>query len=230
MSKSITSIKSWAKEDRPREKLLEKGSAVLTNSELIAILIGSGSRDQSAVVVANKVLTHYNHKLHQLSKASIQDLMRFKGIGEAKAITINAAMELAKRKQLDVPEMAKRITSSHEAYILCEPHFTDLIHEEFWVLFLNRNNRIIQFENFSKGGLAGTVVDPRIIFKRALEHLASSLIIMHNHPSGNLKPSNQDIQITKDIVASGTFLQIKVLDHLIITEQDYFSFADEGLL
>jgi len=223
-------IKAWDKGDRPREKLLDKGVASLANSELIAILIGSGNRNESAVALSNKILSHYKYKLDAVAQASIQDLMKFNGIGEAKAISIIAAMELAKRKKMASVEKQKKITTSNDAFLVCEPHFEGLSHEEFWVLFLNRNNRVIKLENMSKGGVAGTVVDPRIIFKRALEHLACSMILMHNHPSGNLKPSRQDIEITKKMVESGKFLEIKVLDHLIISADGYFSFADEGLL
>jgi len=230
MNKIPLGIKAWAMEDRPREKLIQKGSTALTDSELLAILIGTGTRNETAVSLCARMLKKYENKLHLLSKASVQDLLKFKGIGQAKAITIVAALELAKRKQLSSSDKKKKITSSHEAFLVCEPHFNDLVHEEFWVLFLNRSNRIIQFEKMSKGGIVGTVVDPRIIFKRALEHLACSMILMHNHPSGNLKPSEQDLQITRQLVSSGKMLQVKVLDHLIITDKGYFSFADEGLL
>ena len=223
-------IKSWDKADRPREKLIDKGVNSLSNSELIAILIGSGNRNESAVALANKILLHYKYDLNQMSMAGIAELTKFKGIGEAKAISIVAAMELAKRKKLAGVERQKKITTSNDAFVVCEPHLEGLTHEEFWVMFLNRNNRIIKLENMSKGGVAGTVVDPRIIFKKAIEKLSSSLILIHNHPSGNLKPSSQDVQITNKMVESGKFLEIKVLDHLIISSGGYFSFADEGLI
>jgi len=223
-------IKAWDKADRPREKLLDKGVSTLSNSELIAILIGSGNRTESAVALANKILMHHKYDLNVLSTSSIADLTKFNGIGEAKAVSIVAAMELAKRKKLANVEKQKKITTSNDAFIVCEPHLEGLQHEEFWVLFLNRNNRIIKLENMSKGGVAGTVVDPRIIFKCAIEKLSCSLILIHNHPSGNLKPSRQDIEITKKMVESGKFLEIKVLDHLIISNGGYFSFADEGLI
>lgn len=223
-------IKAWDKADRPREKLLDKGVSTLSNSELIAILIGSGTRKESAVSLSKKILSRFNHDLNALAMASIPDLMQFKGIGEAKAVSIVAAMELTKRKKMSEVEQRHKITSSRDAFVVCEPHLEGLAHEEFWVLFLNRNNRVIKLDNISKGGIAGTVVDPRIIFKRAIEQLACAMILIHNHPSGNLKPSQQDIDITKRMVEAGKFLEVKVLDHLIISKHGYFSFADEGLM
>lgn len=224
------SIKNWSEDDQPREKLLYKGKAVLSDAELIAILIGSGTRNESAVELCKRILQQNNNQLHQLQKQSVQQLMQFKGIGEAKAITIVAALELAKRLQLsDVKELHK-ITSSADVCKLMQPILGDLPHEEFWCLLLNNSNKVIYKFQLSKGGLTQTVVDVRMLFKTALEHLATALILVHNHPSEQLKPSEADKDITSKIGAAGKSLDIKLLDHLIITRSSYLSFADEGLL
>lgn len=224
------SIKNWSEDDQPREKLLLKGKHVLSDAELIAILIGSGSRNESAVDLCKRVLQQNNNHLHQLQKQTVQQLMNFKGIGEAKAITIVAALELANRiKKSEVQEL-KKITSSADVFHIMQPIIGDLPHEEFWVLCLNNSNKIIYQFQLSKGGLTSTVVDVRMLFKTALEHLATAIILLHNHPSGQLKPSGADQQITKKIAQAGDHLEIKLLDHVIITKESYYSFADEGLI
>ncbi|MDL5050113.1 DNA repair protein RadC [Oscillatoria amoena NRMC-F 0135] len=223
-------IKSWAAEDRPREKLLLKGTAALTDAELIAILLGTGTASTSAVDLAKTMLQTVSHNLDDLARLSVKDLMKIKGIGEAKAITIISALELGRRrKETNSTEKAKVIASS-DAYEVLKGDLMDKPHEEFWVLLLNRSNRLIKKQQISLGGVHGTVADPKIIFKIALEELASGLIVAHNHPSGNLAPSQLDIDLTKKLKESGKLLEITVSDHLIIAGKKYFSFADEGLL
>lgn len=224
------SIKNWSEDDQPREKLLYKGKNVLSDAELIAILIGSGSRNESAVDLCKRILQQNNNQLHQLQKQTIQQLMQFKGIGEAKAITIVAALELAKRLQLSETKELTKINSSADACKLMQPLIGDLPHEEFWVLLLNNSNKVVYKLQLSKGGLTQTIVDIRLIYKTALEHLATALILVHNHPSGQLNPSQADNDITQKIKKAGNTLDIKLLDHLIITQTGYFSFADEGIL
>lgn len=223
-------IKSWAEDDRPREKLLLKGRQVLSDAELIAILIGSGSREETAVELSKRILASVSNNLNELSKLSVNDLMKFKGIGDAKAISIVAALELGRRRK--ETEIAKRekITSSKIAFDIMQSTFMDLPHEEFWLLLLSRSNSIIKKEFISRGGVSGTVVDKKIIFKTALENLASSIVLFHNHPSGNLTPSPEDIKITKEIKEAGKILDIQLFDHLIISETGYYSFNDEGLI
>jgi len=224
------SIKSWAEEDRPREKLNSQGRRALSDAELIAILIGSGSRNESAVELSKRILHHYDNDLQKLGKVSVAELSKFKGIGEAKAISIIAALELGRRRgdtEIKAPEI---VNGSRSVYNVLRRHLVDLNHEEFWILLLSRNCKIIAKELISKGGLSGTVADPKVIFGIALQHQASSIILAHNHPSGNLKPSQQDIDLTKKIHAAGRILDIGVLDHLIITDGGFFSFADEELL
>ncbi len=223
-------IKFWAVEDRPREKMLTKGRAVLTNTELIAILIGSGTKKESAIAVAQKILDLADNNLQELAQFGISDFCKIPGIGQAKAISIVAALELGRRKQLSKALERNQIKSSMDGNSYFQPLIGDLPHEEFWVLMLNRNNRIIKGERISIGGVAGTVADVKIIFKKSLELLASSLILAHNHPSGNLQPSEADKQLTKKVKQAGSLLDIKVLDHLIITNSGYFSFADEGMM
>ncbi|MBL7857691.1 MAG: DNA repair protein RadC [Cyclobacteriaceae bacterium] len=224
------SIKSWSPEDRPREKLLLKGKSALSDAELIAILLGTGSKTMSAVDLAKKVLQNTGNNLHDLARLSVKELMKTKGIGEAKAITIVAALELGRRrKELDTDEKPK-ISSSKDVYEYLKSDLLDLPHEEFWVLLLNRANRVIRENQISQGGVTGTVADPKIIFKMALEELASGIILAHNHPSGNLTASQADIDLTKKLKESGKLLEIQVLDHLILAGQKYFSFADEGIL
>ena len=222
-------IKSWAEEDRPREKLLDKGRHVLTEAELIAILIGSGSKDETAVELSKRILSSVGNNLNELGKLTVQDLNKFKGIGDAKAISIIAALELGRRRK---PETVKRekIITSKDAYEIMKPSMMDLPHEEFWLLMLNRANLVTKKELISRGGVSGTVVDTKIIFKTAIVNYASSIIICHNHPSGNLKPSEADIKITKNIKDAGKIMEIPLLDHLIITDNGFYSFTDEGLL
>ena len=224
------SIKSWAEEDRPREKLLQKGKKSLSDAELIAILIGSGSREESAVALSKRILNSVENNLNDLGKCTVSELMKFKGIGEAKAITIAAALELGRRRQLSDIKERPQIKSSKDAYDVIAPILLDLPHEEFWILLLNRANRVMHRVCISKGGVAGTVVDSKIIFLRAIEHLASSIILCHNHPSGNLRPSQADLDITRKLKSAGQTLDIAVLDHLIISENGYYSFADKGVL
>jgi len=221
-------IKSWAEEDRPREKLLDKGRQVLTEAELIAILIGSGSKNETAVELSKRILQSVGNNLNELGKLSVQDLNKFKGIGDAKAISIIAALELGRRRKPDTVKREKIITSK-DAFEIMKPSMMDLPHEEFWLLMLNRANLVTKKELISRGGVSGTVVDTKIIFKAAIENYASSIIICHNHPSGNLKPSEADLKITKNIKDAGKIMEIPLLDHLIITENGFFSFADEGL-
>ncbi len=223
-------IKSWAEEDRPREKLLLKGKASLSEAELIGILIGSGTSSISAVDLAKQILNGSDNNLNELARLSVKDLTKYKGIGEAKAISIVAALELGRRRK-DTESLKKpKITSSTDVYNLIKPDLLDLSHEEFWVLLLTRNNQVIKKQLISSGGVSGTVADPKLIFKSALEELASSIILIHNHPSGNLKPSDQDIKLTKKMVEAGRTLEIPVIDHVIFTNEAYFSFADEGIL
>lgn len=223
-------IKDWSPEDRPREKLLAKGSNSLSDAELIAILLGSGTTKLSAVELAKFILAKVENNLNNLARLTTKDLMKIKGIGEAKAVTIIAAMELGRRrKEIDHQERAK-VSSSKEIFELMRSYFLDLPHEEFWVILLNRGNRIIRKQQISHGGVAGTVADPKIIFKAALEELACGIILAHNHPSGNVTPSQQDIDLTKKIKESGKLMEIQVLDHLIFAGSKYYSFADEGLL
>ncbi len=224
------SIKNWASGDRPREKLLQKGKLALTDAELIAILIGSGNRKESAVELSQRILSLHRNNLCQLGKLSVQQLMTFKGIGEAKAISIIAAMELGRRRRTEEALEQVKITSSNSVYELLQPTIGELDHEEFWILYLNNANKIIEQFQISKGGITGTLVDVRITLRRALELGAISLILAHNHPSGNLNPSEADKQLTSKLKTAAESLDIKVLDHLIVTEKSYFSFADEGLL
>lgn len=225
-----TPINQWAEDDRPREKFLLKGKTTLSDSELLAILIGSGSRNESAVQLCQRILASANNNLNQLGKLSVQQLMQFKGIGEAKAISIAAALELGKRRQSEPTSELKKITSSKAVFEIMQPIVGELPHEEFWVLYLNNSNKVIYKTQISKGGITGTVVDSRLIFKTAFEHFATNIILVHNHPSGKLQASEADNQITKKIKEAGKHLDIIVLDHVIVTEKSYFSFADEGML
>ena len=223
-------IKSWSPEDRPREKLLLKGTAALSDAELIAILIGSGTANLSAVEVAKKILVHGGNGLHDLAKLSVKDLMKVKGIGEAKAITIVAALELGRRRKEITMDDKPKISCSKDAFDLLRGDLMDLPHEEFWILLLNRANKVIKKKRISEGGVSGTVADPKIIFKMALEELASGVIVAHNHPSGTLTASQSDIDLTKKLKEAGKFLEVQLLDHVIVAGQKYFSFADEGLI
>ncbi|GGF14904.1 RadC family protein [Hymenobacter cavernae] len=224
------SIKSWAEEDRPREKLLQKGRAALSDAELMAILLGSGTAKLSAVDVAKLILNAVQNDLNELARLSVKELMRHKGIGEAKAITIMAALELGRRRKESAAAQRTTITCSSDIYNLVRPNLQDLPHEEFWVVLLNRANVVMRKQPISMGGVAGTVADPKLIFKHALEQLASSIILVHNHPSGNRNPSAADIALTRKVKEAGKFLDLPVLDHLIYTDLGYYSFADEGIL
>jgi DNA repair protein RadC len=222
------SIKEWAVEDRPREKMLAKGIRSLSEAELIAILIGSGNLDESAVELSRRLLASVNNSLNELGKKTIIDLMKFKGIGEVKAITIMAALEMGRRRKESEPDEKPKVVTSADAAAIFKPLLSDLPHEEFWVMLLNRNNIFIDKHMVSQGGLSGTVIDVRIILRLALENKACSIILCHNHPSGNLVPSEADKEITKKIKEAGKQMDIPVLDHLIIGNDAYFSFADEG--
>ena len=224
------SIKNWSEDDRPREKMLVKGKSALSDAELIAILIGSGNRDESAVALSKRILALANNNLSALGKMSIQDLMTFKGIGEAKAISISAAMELGRRRRGEDALVRKKITSSNSVFELMQPIIGELEHEEFWIVYLNNSNKVLQTSQLSKGGITGTLVDVRLAFKNALQLGAVAIILAHNHPSGTLVPSQADKNITQKIKLAGESLDIKVLDHLIITETAYYSFADEAIL
>ena len=223
-------IKDWNEEDRPREKMLSQSKAALTDAELIAILIGAGNREESAVALSQRILAGAGNNLDALGKFSIKELMQFKGIGEAKAISIVAAMELGRRRKDSDPVMLKKITSSNAVYTIMQPVLGDLPHEEFWVLYLNNSNRVLRKMQLSKGGITGTLVDIRLAFKNALEIGAVAIILVHNHPSGTLKPSVADKNLTAKFKNAGESLDVKVLDHIIITEESYYSFADEGIL
>jgi DNA repair protein RadC len=223
-------ITNWAEDDRPREKLMIKGRNALSDAELIAILIGSGSRNESAVQLSKRILSSFDNNLNALGKLSIKQLTEFKGIGEAKAISIIAAMELGRRRrEMEAIEL-KQIGSSKSVFEIMQPIIGELQHEEFWILYLNYSNKVIAKSQLSKGGITGTVVDIRIVFKIALEQNATSIILSHNHPSGKLQPSDADITITKKIKMAGQQLDIPVLDHLIITEKGFYSFNDNGIL
>lgn len=223
-------IKSWSPEDRPREKLLAKGTGVLSDAELVAILLGTGTATVSAVELAKRLLHTVDNDLHELARLSVKDLLKIKGIGEAKAISIIAALELGRRRRNSDGEEKPRITTSRDCFEILKGHLQDIRHEEFWILLLNRANRVIKKHQISQGGVAGTVADPKIIFKLAVEGLASAIVLAHNHPSGNLTASQSDIDLTKKIKEAGKLLEIQVLDHLIVARQKYFSFADEGML
>ena len=224
------SIKNWSQADQPREKLLYKGKAALSDAELVAILIGSGNRNESAVDLCKRILASVDNNLSDLGKLSIKQLMEFKGIGEAKAISIAAALELGRRRRGEEALEKKKITSSKSVFELMQPLIGELQHEEFWIIYVNNSNKVIQKNQLSKGGITGTLVDVRLVLKNALEVGATGLILAHNHPSGTLKPSEADKQITNKLKVAAESLDIKVLDHLIITEKAYYSFADEGIL
>jgi DNA repair protein RadC len=227
--KSFFPITNWSEDDKPREKLMLKGKSVLSDAELIAILIGSGSRNESAVDLSKRILASVDNNLNALGKLSISQLMNFKGIGEAKAISIIAALELGRRRRAEDAVELKKVTSSKIIFEIMQPIIGELPHEEFWIIYLNNSNKIISKSQLSKGGITGTLVDVRIVFKTALEMGATGLILCHNHPSGTLIPSDADKQITRKLKLAGDSLEIKVLDHLIVTEKNYFSFADEGI-
>lgn len=221
-------IKAWAEADRPREKLLQHGRRQLTDAELIAILIGSGSKNETAVDLSKRILNSCQNNLEQLAKLSVKELSKFKGIGEAKAITIVAALELGRRRKDVEPAEVQKISSSMDVHQAIKSDLFDLPHEEFWLLLLNRANVVIGKQFISKGGQAGTVVDPKIVFKIALEHGAASIVLVHNHPSGSLKPSSSDISMTKKLMELGTMMEVAVHDHLIVYNDTFLSLADES--
>jgi DNA repair protein RadC len=223
-------IKSWAAEDRPREKLLLKGKATLSDAELIAILLGTGTASLSAVDLAKNILQAVNNDLNELARLTVKDLVKIKGIGEAKAITIISALELGRRRKDFQAEEKPKIGGSADVFEILKADLLDIPHEAFWIVLLNRANRVIKKHQISQGGVAGTVADPKLIFKVAVEELASGIILAHNHPSGNLTASQADIDLTKKLKESGKLLDIQVLDHIIIAGKKYFSFADEGLM
>ena len=222
-------ITNWSEDDRPREKLMLKGKSALSDAELIAILIGSGSKNESAVGLSKRILSSVDNHLNALGKLTITQLMSFKGIGEAKAISIIAAMELGRRRRAEEAVELKKISSSKMIFELMQPIIGELPHEEFWVLYLNRSNKVLSKSQQGKGGITGTLVDVRLVFKTALELGATSLILCHNHPSGRLTPSEADKQITKKLKIAGQNMDIQVLDHIIVTENDYFSFVDNEI-
>jgi DNA repair protein RadC len=224
------SIKQWAEDDRPREKLLSKGRHVLSDAELIAILIGSGTKEASAVQLAQEILRSVSFDLNALGRLNVNRLTRFKGIGQARAITIMAALELGRRRKDSERNGPAKITCSKDAFEQLYPHLADLQHEEFFLLLLNRSNTVVQTVKVSQGGVSGTVADAKIIFNAALEQLASGIILAHNHPSGNLQPSQADLSLTRRLVEAGKLLDIAILDHIIIAGKAYYSFADEGQL
>ena len=230
MSDLNTSIKNWSEADRPREKLLNKGKKILTDAELMAILIGSGSRNESAVSLCKRILASADNNLNNVSRFSVQQLIKFKGIGEAKAIIIVASLELGRRQKHQTVPVKPIIKSSNDVFLSMQPILGDLHHEEFWVLFLNNSNKVLQEKMMSSGGQTGTHIDIRLIFKTALEISAIAIILVHNHPSGKLEPSEADKQMTNNIKKGAETLSLKVLDHLIVTEKDYYSFADNGVL
>lgn len=227
--KEINGIRSWAEEDRPREKLILKGSGALSDAELLAILIGSGTRGESAVDVCKAILKNSHNNLNELGKLSVNDFKKYKGIGEAKAITIVAALELAKRRRTAEVKEKEKISGSKDVYEYFH-HLADLRNEEFWVMFLNRANKIIASQKISQGGITGTVADIRLILKNALDNFATGMVLCHNHPSGNLEPSNEDKELTQKVKQTAKLLDINVLDHVIVSDAGYYSFADQGLL
>ncbi len=223
-------IKNWSNDDKPREKLVQKGKAALSDAELIAILIGSGSRKESAVALSKRILASVDNNLNELGKQSLKQLIEFKGIGEAKAVSIIAALEVGRRRRGEKAQKVTKINSSRDAFELLRPRIGDLGHEEFWILYLNNGNKVLQSVQLSKGGMTGTLVDVRLVMRQALEVGAIALVLAHNHPSGTLKPSQGDREVTQKLKRAAVALDISILDHLIITEKAYFSFADEGVL
>ncbi len=227
---AFTHIKNWSPEDKPREKLKLKGKSALSDAELISLLLGTGTKSASTIELGKRVLHHANNSLHQLGRMTVNDLLKVNGIGEAKAMTIVAALEVGRRRKEYDPEEKPRINRSIDAYEILKSNLMDIPHEEFWIILLNRANRVLKKYQVSQGGVAGTVADPKIIFKTALEELASGIILAHNHPSGNLNASQADIDLTKKIIAGAKLLEMQVLDHIILAGQKYFSFADEGMI
>jgi len=222
-------IKALPEDDRPREKLLLRGKESLTNAELMAILIGSGTRELSAVALSQKILDEVENRLPDLARMNVDEFCRFKGIGEAKAISIVAALELGARRRTEEVSRQK-ITGSQDIFHLMSGRLSDLAHEEFWAILLNRANMVITQKIIGKGGVSGTVADPKLIFKAALDAKASGIIVVHNHPSGNLQPSQADKTLTEKLKQGGILMDLPLLDHLIVADNKYFSFADEGML
>ncbi|HNY01980.1 MAG TPA: DNA repair protein RadC [Bacteroidales bacterium] len=225
-----TAIRSWAENDRPREKLMLKGRHSLSDTELLAILIGSGTRNESAVDLAKKILRIAQDNLGELSRLSLNDLLAVKGIGRARAVTILAALELGRRRNESEVLVREKISTSRDAYEIFKSVIGDRPYEEFWIILLNKANRVLKKCNISEGGISGTVVDPKKVFKISLDNHASSIILGHNHPSGVVTPSEADRRITKKLLDAGIMLEVTVLDHLIIGDGCYYSFADEGAL
>lgn len=221
-------LKNWADDDKPREKLLLKGRHSLSDAELVAITLGSGNTDQTAVELAKLILASSQNNLNQLGKLGVPELCKFKGVGEAKAISIIAALELGRRRNESAPIGKPKIQSSKDAYTEIAPLLSDLNHEEFWILLLNRANLVEDKILISRGGLTGTVVDTRIIFKVAIEKLATGIVLAHNHPSGQLLPSQQDLDLTKKLCAAAKILDIQIVDHIIVAGNGYYSFTDNG--
>ena len=222
-------IKNWADTDKPREKMISQGKTALSNAELLAILLGSGSADESAVELSRRILASVNNSLTTLGKQSLQQLQAFKGIGQAKAITILAATEMGRRRAAETPELQPKIEVAHNVFTLMQPLIGELPHEEFWVLYLNSTNRMIHKARLFSGGITQTTVDVRLLFKTALEQGAIALILVHNHPSGSITPSKEDIELTQRVKTAGDMLDIKLLDHVIVTEKEYLSLLDERL-
>lgn len=223
-------IKLLAEDDRPREKFLQKGRSSLSDSELLAIIMGSGNREEDALELARKILASVNNSWHQLSLLSAKDLMKFKGIGESKAISIISALEIGRRRAVqEIPEKTI-IGNSNDAYMVLRNQLSDLRTEEFWAIFLNNNNKVIHVSQLTQGGISQSIVDVRTLYKMALDHFSTGIIIAHNHPSGSLKPSREDIHITQKVKEAGNTLSIQLLDHIIVTQNSYFSFSDAGLL
>lgn len=223
-------LKSLAEDDRPREKFLLKGKSAVSDSELLAIIMGSGNREESAVELARRILNSVENNWHRLSQLSIKDLTKFKGVGEAKAISIATALEIGNRKSQQEVLERQQISSSKDAFEILQPHLSDLQTEEFWAIFLNHQNKILYKTCLFRGGIASSVADVRVVFKTALEHFSTQIIVAHNHPAGSLKPSKEDINITQKIKEAGKLLDIDLLDHLILTQNKYYSFKDEGIL
>ena len=223
-------ITDWAPGDRPREKLIQKGTSSLSDAELLGILISSGTKDKSAVDLGRELLSMANNNLNNLGKLAIADLTKLNGIGPARAVTITAALELGRRRKLAEAQDTIQIKCSKDVADIFQPLLSDLVHEEFWILYLNRSNKVISRMKLSQGGVSGTVTDVRIVMKKAVELLASGIILCHNHPSGNLNPSESDTKITHKIKEAGSLMDIQLLDHLIISDKDYYSFADNGMI
>lgn len=224
------SIKFLAEDDRPREKFLQKGKNSLSDSELLAIIMGNGNKDETAVELGQKILASVDNDWHLLSLLSIRDLMKFKGVGQVKAISIATALEIGRRRARQEISEIKVISGSNDAYQIFKNQMSDLRTEEFWAIFLNQRNKIIHTAKLTEGGISQSIVDVRVLFKTALDHFSTGIIVAHNHPSGNLKPSREDIDITQKIKEAGKILGIQLLDHLIITQNSYFSFSDDGIL